>query len=182
MKLLFLALILPIILLGCISQQITEPEIEEEISFESEYSLIIQKEGNFDFNSLDDINNFGNFLNEKSESFENNTDSDSLAILKFINFRMNFLEVQRNVLLLEEIVSEDLTCDEEEKIIEGINYVDETIANIEATINSIEDFNSTFPEYLNKTRISQETIENLEFSKEESKEIKQAFTTELEKC
>lgn len=190
MKLIFLLIIFPILILGCISQKpietnYTTNEIELEIenkTFEIIYDEIKQTESKYDLNSIEDINQFEIFLNEYTKVLYNQTDEDSLASLHFLEFRINFLNTQKNVLMAEEIFLKDLNCDDIELIFQGVRYINNSIEYIEKTIDSVETFNNTFPEYVNKTEITEKTIEGLVLSKTEAIEIKQTFLQEIEKC
>ncbi len=165
-----------IFLLGCIKSP------SEKISFEQGYSEIINAESTHNLSKLDEIEAYSLYLENFKSSLEDDKSKDALSLSKFIEFRINLLAAQKNILLSEEILNKGINCSEKEKAQELIGYLEIADKSFYNALASLDELKTKFPEYLEKTSINDTTSSALETAANATSTMLKSLKQELEKC
>lgn len=173
MKKIFVIAILTI-LFGCVYQT------KEEIKFEEGYNEIISKEKMYNLSEVEEIKAFKSYLINFKNKIKNETSRDAAALRKFLDFKINLAESQINILLAKKKITKEMGCVEMESLITNLK---DAKLNINLTILTLIEFNKTFPEYLNKTKINDTTFSKLNILLEETdKAIKETNVEFVKNC
>ena len=143
-------LLLPvIIILGCIGYSKTS------INFDDKYSEIKNVESNVNLSDVKELDNLNIYLSNLKQNLK--SDNDSLALKEFIEFRLALLNAQKEIILAENDINNSNCIDARVR-----DYLTNATNNAKLAIQYIDKFNNTFPEYINRTNITKDTITKLE--------------------
>lgn len=170
-------LFLVFLILGCTTKQPINPDLSKNISFIQEYSNIKATEEQYDLYSKTEMSLFIDYLSDIKEQYIEMNTTDARAIAAFVEFRMNLLKAQENIILAEEKI-EYVVCNDSNTFEAIFNELNSAESNTYLALNALNLFKENFPDYVGETSISEETEVFLNALLEETKSAISELNTE----
>ena len=182
-KILYLSLILALIVfaIGCTTKPVEiEPDVEiKQVIFKEEYENIISREESYNIYTTTGIEQFKSYLYELNGDYQLIESKDAEALIAFVDFRLNLLEAQKNILFAEERM-ELVVCEDENTFEEVISHLESAETNTHLTLISLDNFRTNFPEFSSQTRITDETERSLHALVQEAATAREEFISGYE--
>ena len=146
-------------------------------TFESGYTEIIELEKQYNLTNMNEIETYTIYLDNFKSKLDPTT-RDISALNQFLEFRINLLTAQKNILFAEHELGLGINCSEQQNALEGFAYLKDANKNLELTVVSLNKFRSIYPEYVAKTKITDQTTTDLQTIILESTKALNDFRTE----